>query len=81
MNYDWHFCHTCPIQNSKWLSQDVIHKKNQIGSVPTIDGWIAIVTVCMYVFKNSCSQVHDKKSQQKYGEHLTSDFLFQGLYQ
>ena len=56
-------------------------KKNQIGSVPTIDGWIAIVTVCMYVFKNSCSQVHDKKSQQKYGEHLTSDFLFQGLYQ
>ena len=57
-------------------------KKNQIGSVPTIDGsWIAIVTEWVYVFKKSCSQVHDKKSQQKYGEHLTSDFLFQGLYQ
>ena len=66
------------IQNSKWLSQVVIHiKKNQIGSVPTIDECCFMST---YVFK-SCSQVHDKKSEQKYVEHLTSDFLFQSLYQ
>ena len=30
-------------------------KKNQIGSVPTIDGWIALVTVCIQKFLFSSS--------------------------
>ena len=57
-------------------------KKNQIGSVPTIDGWIAIHSYCMSMYsKILVLKFMIKKSQQKYGEHLTSDFLFQSLYQ